>query len=153
MYRKVITELDNYQVILKNISTNIAIILLDQISTEANKIYTKIMQDGTFLRWGDKYELTVTEKLGDTVIVKQFKQLSGGEQMSASIAIRLAMIQRLSNVSLGILDEPSINLDEEKRERLAEVINEFKEICNQLFVVSHDSTFDDYIDYQIDVSK
>ena len=153
VYKKVISEIENYQAILKSISTNIAIILLDQISTEANKIYTKIMQDGTFLRWGDKYELTVTEKLGETVIVKQFKQLSGGEQMSASIAIRLAMIQRLSNVKLGILDEPSINLDEEKRERLAEVINEFKEICNQLFIVSHDSTFDDYIDYQIEVSK
>jgi len=70
-----------------------------------------------------------------------FVNLSGGEQISVAIAIRLALSQEFGNIGLIILDEPTNNLDQYKRQLLAENLPKMVENLTQLFVVTHDDTF------------
>jgi DNA repair protein SbcC/Rad50 len=70
-----------------------------------------------------------------------FINLSGGEQISVAIAIRLALSQEFGNTGLIILDEPTNNLDKDKRQLLAENLPKMVENLTQLFVVTHDDTF------------
>jgi len=70
-----------------------------------------------------------------------FANLSGGEQISVAIAIRLALSQDFGNTGLIILDEPTNNLDQYKRQLLAENLPKMVENLSQLFVVTHDDTF------------
>jgi len=70
-----------------------------------------------------------------------FINLSGGEQISVAIAIRLALSQEFGNTGLIILDEPTNNLDQSKRQLLAENLPKMVENLTQLFVVTHDDTF------------
>ncbi|MDR3001169.1 MAG: AAA family ATPase [Fibromonadaceae bacterium] len=72
-----------------------------------------------------------------------FVNLSGGEQISVAIAIRLALSQIFGKTELIILDEPTNNLDKDKRQLLAENLPRMVENLNQLFVVTHDDTFRD----------
>jgi exonuclease SbcC len=96
------------------------------------------MQDySRYLRWNDDYGLTL--EVGSSV--RQFAQLSGGEQMSAALAVRLAMVRELSNVGLAFFDEPTANLDDVRRETLVQQITTVKGF-GQLFVISHDDTFE-----------
>jgi len=70
-----------------------------------------------------------------------FVNLSGGEQISVAIAIRLALSQEFGNTGLIILDEPTNNLDKDTRQLLAENLPKMVENLTQLFVVTHDDTF------------
>ncbi len=84
-----------------------------------------------------------------------FAQLSGGEQMAAGLAIRLALLQHLSNVRFAFFDEPTQNLDHIRREALAEQIGNIQNIrgFDQIFVISHDDTFSARTDRIIRVTK
>jgi exonuclease SbcC len=84
-----------------------------------------------------------------------FAQLSGGEQMAAALAIRLALLQNLSNIRFAFFDEPTQNLDQVRREALAEQIGNIQNIrgFDQIFVISHDDTFTARTDMVIRVVK
>ena len=61
--------------------------------------------------------------------------------MSAALAIRISMLEILTSLQIGILDEPTVNMDVGRRQRLAEIIENISSLFVQLFVVSHDDTF------------
>jgi exonuclease SbcC len=74
------------------------------------------------------------------------ESLSGGEQVSIAIALRLGMAQLLgtSNLNFIILDEPTMHLDEERRRALVKVLSHLSEIKNssntmQFIIITHDS--------------
>ena len=74
------------------------------------------------------------------------ESLSGGEQVSIAIALRLGMAQLLgtSNLNFIILDEPTMHLDEERRRALVKVLSNLSEIKNssntmQFIIITHDS--------------
>jgi exonuclease SbcC len=67
--------------------------------------------------------------------------LSGGEQMSAALAVRLALVREMSSINVAFFDEPTANLDGVRREALANQIMTVRGF-NQLFVISHDDTFE-----------
>jgi len=74
------------------------------------------------------------------------ESLSGGEQVSIALALRLAMAQLLgtSNLNFIILDEPTMHLDEERRRSLVKVLSQLSEITNasntmQFIIITHDS--------------
>jgi len=74
------------------------------------------------------------------------ESLSGGEQVSIALALRLAMAQLLgtSNLNFIILDEPTMHLDEERRRALVKVLSQLSEITNasntmQFIIITHDS--------------
>ena len=101
------------------------------------------------LKWTEDYGISLEEEGFE----RPFINLSGGEQMAAALSVRLALLKQLSDVRLAFFDEPTTNMDAERRERLAEQISQItrKRTFDQLFVISHDDTFNEYTDNVISV--
>ena len=122
---------------------------IGEISSEANNIYCEIMEDhNASLRWTNDYDINI-ESGGE---VSTFKQLSGGERMSAALSVRLALLKILSNCDFVFLDEPTQNMDEIRRENLSEQITKIKGF-KQVFVISHDDTFNEKYAHVVKIQK
>jgi exonuclease SbcC len=74
------------------------------------------------------------------------ESLSGGEQVSVALALRLGMASLLgaSNLNLMILDEPTTHLDAERKKSLVGVLSQLSDIANsktpmQFIVITHDA--------------
>lgn len=123
--------------------------MVQTISLEANRIYTDIMGDYTMrLQWNEDYSISV-EQGGDA---RSYSQLSGGEKMAAALAVRLALLREMSQIRVAFFDEPTANLDDIRRENLAAQITQITGF-NQLFVISHDDTFERETHHVIRVYK
>jgi DNA repair protein SbcC/Rad50 len=122
---------------------------LYNISLEANQLFREITGEaGRALRWSRDYEILLEEEGHE----RSFQNLSGGEQMAAALSIRLALLTQLSDIRLAFFDEPTINMDAERRERLAQQIGQVKHF-DQLFIISHDDTFEENVDHTIHVER
>jgi len=120
-----------------------------QISSEASNLYGDIMGNHTArLHWSEDYELSLETK----GVTRSFRQLSGGEQMSAALALRLALLRQVSRIDVAFFDEPTAHLDPERRESLADRITQIKGF-SQLFVISHDDTFERAAQSYIRITK
>lgn len=74
------------------------------------------------------------------------ESLSGGEQVSVALALRLGMASLLgaSNLNLMILDEPTTHLDAERKKALVGVLSQLSDITNvgkpmQFIIITHDA--------------
>ncbi len=97
--------------------------------------------------------IQLSEKTRDIVItcysknqILDLESLSGGEQVSIALALRLGMASLLgaSNLNLIILDEPTTHLDAERRRALVGVLSQLSNITNagmpmQFIIITHDS--------------
>ncbi|MBX3282699.1 MAG: SMC family ATPase [Acidobacteria bacterium] len=127
---------------LKEAAPQIARNYVRHVAVEANQLFREITGNGErSLKWNDDYSVSVEEDSYE----RPFVSLSGGEQMSAALAVRLALLKQLTEIRIAFFDEPTTNMDEVRRENLAA---EIRSITNfdQLFVISHDDTFDNYVD-------
>jgi exonuclease SbcC len=123
--------------------------LVYQISQEASAIYADIMDDHVGrLNWSEDYDLSLEIKGR----VRGFRQFSGGEQMSAALALRLALLRKTSNIDVAFFDEPTAHLDLERRDGLADKIMQVKGF-SQVFVISHDDTFERAAHHYIHIVK
>lgn len=122
------------------------------VSIEANQLYREISgrADQT-LKWAEDYGILLEENGYE----RPFQSLSGGEQMSAALSVRLALLKQMTDIRLAFFDEPTTNMDAERRERLAEEISRIaeKQTFDQLFVISHDDTFEGYADHVLTVGE
>ncbi len=115
---------------------------LFSISIEANHLFREITgRHDVTLQWTRDYEITIEEEGRE----RPFLNLSGGEQMAAALAVRMALLKELSEVNIAFFDEPTANMDEERRRNLAQQIGRIKDF-HQLFVISHDDSFEGYTD-------
>lgn len=122
---------------------------LYNISIEANQLFREITGEaGRALRWSRDYEIMLEEEGHE----RSFPNLSGGEQMAAALSIRLALLKQLSDIRLAFFDEPTVNMDAERRERLAQQIGQIRHF-DQLFVISHDDTFEENVDHIVHVKR
>lgn len=141
---------------MRNIFANIPKELSEQfrkyISIYASSIYYLISNESVRIAMLDDYEVILID-LNDETKVKTMKQLSGGEQMSVAIAIRLAMLKQITKIDFYFMDEPTINLDYERRIKLGDVVKDMSKELKQLFVISHDDTFDNITNNTIKVTK
>ncbi len=130
--------LETVRTLLRQSGPYITQALIRQVSAGANQIFGELMQDfSRQLSWSEDYAITL-EVDGAS---RQFMQLSGGEQMSAALALRLALVREISNIDIAFFDEPTVNLDDVRRESLARQIMNIRGF-RQLFVISHDDTFE-----------
>ena len=97
--------------------------------------------------------IQLSEKARDITItchskkeVLDLESLSGGEQVSVALALRLGMAKLLgsSNLNLMILDEPTTHLDAERKKSLVEVLSQLSNISNsempmQFIIITHDA--------------
>jgi exonuclease SbcC len=113
------------------------------ISVEANQLFREVTGEaGRTLRWTSDYEIVVEEGGYE----RSFVNLSGGEQVAAALAVRLALLKQLSDIRVAFFDEPTVNMDAERRENLARQIGQVRHF-DQLFVISHDDTFEETVDH------
>ena len=128
--------------LLRDAGPRVTEILLASVSDSADEIYSDIMgAPGGRLRWAADYDIV----LGRGGLERRFGQLSGGEQMAAALAVRLALLRDLLNLDIAFFDEPTQHLDAERRENLAQQILAVRGF-SQLVVISHDDTFERHID-------
>ena len=123
--------------------------LLADVSEAADEIFGEVLGDRAGrLRWTPDYDI-VLERGGHE---RSFAQLSGGEQMTAALAVRLALLRELLHIEIAFFDEPTQNLDDTRRANLAEQILRVRGF-KQLVVITHDDTFERLLDNVIHVRK
>ena len=130
---------------LKDAAPLVARNYVHHVSLEANQMFREISGNAErTLKWSEDYGIFLEENGYD----RPFLNLSGGEQMAASLAVRLALLKQLTDIRIAFFDEPTTNMDAERRENLAMEIGKIKHF-DQLFVISHDDTFEGYLDHEI----
>ncbi|TVQ07507.1 MAG: SMC family ATPase [Leptolyngbya sp. DLM2.Bin27] len=108
------------------------------VSYQADRLFRELLnRPNVALEWTRDYEIMVQEGPNH----RRFVNLSGGEQMCAALAVRLALLKVLADVDIAFFDEPTTNMDRTRRQGLAEAIGRIKTF-QQLFVISHDDTFE-----------
>ncbi len=134
---------------IRNSGQYVMAALLKKISDTANIIFCDIMGSRQItLTWNEDYEIMLRSGANS----RTFAQLSGGEQMSAALAVRLAILRTLTRSSLAIFDEPTQNMDTERRQNLAGQIRRIRDF-EQIIVISHDDTFEDGLDSIVRLEK
>ncbi|HXG86623.1 MAG TPA: SMC family ATPase [Pyrinomonadaceae bacterium] len=135
---------------LKEAAPRVARNYVYHVSLEANQMFREISGNAErTLKWTEDYGIVLEENGYE----RSFINLSGGEQMAAALSVRLALLKQLSDIRLAFFDEPTTNMDAARRERLAEQISHITErkTFDQLFVISHDDTFEGYVDNVVSV--
>ncbi|MGI8468781.1 MAG: AAA family ATPase [Pyrinomonadaceae bacterium] len=152
---KVAETTDFIRETLKEAAPRVARNYVHYVSLEANQMFREISGNAErTLKWTEDYGIVLEENGHE----RPFINLSGGEQMAAALSVRLALLMQLSDIRIAFFDEPTTNMDAERRENLAEQISRItkkqvagKPIFDQLFVISHDDTFVDYVDYEVSI--
>ncbi|GHO86504.1 AAA family ATPase [Dictyobacter formicarum] len=135
--------------LIKDAAPHVLRAMLADISAEANRIFGEVMGDRRAqLSWRNDYEIILRQQGVD----RSFAQLSGGEQMSAALSVRLALLKKLSTLNIAFFDEPTQNMDELRRMNLAEQIRRVRGF-DQLIVISHDDTFEQGLDSLVRLNK
>ena len=147
--RKYVIELENIQKNVYSIDGPVAKSFrswaLDIISEKASeyleKLNTKIQRISLSQKTRD---VNITCYARSTML--ELESLSGGEQVSIALSLRLGMAHLLgaSNLNFMILDEPTTHLDSERRKALVGVLSQLasirgEEASMQFIIISHDA--------------
>jgi exonuclease SbcC len=125
--------------VFKKAGPRITKLYLQQVNLVADRLFREILNRSSIsLMWEASYDITIQE-MGRAK--RRFKSLSGGEQMAAALSVRLALLKVLGELDIAFFDEPTTNMDQQRRQRLAEAITQIKSF-EQLFVISHDGSFE-----------
>ena len=132
---------------LKEAAPRVARNYVYHVSLEANQMFREITGNAErTLKWAEDYAILLEEDGFE----RPFASLSGGEQMAAALSVRLALLKQLTDIRIAFFDEPTTNMDAERRENLAMQISRITHF-DQLFVISHDDTFEGYVDNVISI--
>jgi DNA repair protein SbcC/Rad50 len=146
--------------VFKNVSAQLSERFREEISLRADRIYRTISEADEELIWGEDYRIILRDLVDQEVRERTDDQLSGGQTMSAVVALRLALLQTIG-ARIAFFDEPTSNLDASRRENLAHAfraIDHGKEEVtehwyDQLFLVSHDVAFTEITDQIIQLGE
>jgi len=142
--------------VFKNVSAQLSERFREEISFRADRIYRNIAESDEELYWGENYQVVLKDLVDGAVRERTDDQLSGGQMMSAVVALRLALLQTIG-ARVAFFDEPTSNLDADRRENLARAFRAIdvgqEEVTehwyDQLFLVSHDVSFTEITDQMI----
>lgn len=139
--------------IFNNVSAQLSERFREEISLRADIIYRNIAETDEELFWGDKYQIVLRDMQDGEIRERTDDQLSGGQIMSAVVALRLALLQTIG-ARVAFFDEPTSNLDAVRRINLAHAFRAIdigqEEVTehwyDQLFLISHDVNFTEITD-------
>ncbi len=139
--------------VFKNVSKQLSERFREQISQRAHSIYRIIAEIDEELYWGENYQIVLRDMVDGEIRERTDDQLSGGQTMSAVVALRLALLQTIG-ARIAFFDEPTSNLDATRRENLAHAFRAIdvgkEEVTehwyDQLFLISHDVAFTEVTD-------
>jgi exonuclease SbcC len=142
--------------VFKNVSAQLSERFREEISLRADRIYRTIAEADEELIWGENYQILLRDMQEGQVRERSDDQLSGGQTMSAVVALRLALLQTIG-ARIAFFDEPTSNLDASRRENLAHSFRAIdvgrEEVTehwyDQLFLISHDVAFTEITDQMI----
>lgn len=142
--------------VFKNVSAQLSERFREEISLRADRIYRTIAEADEELVWGENYQIVLRDMVEGEVRVRSDDQLSGGQMMSAVVALRLALLQTIG-ARIAFFDEPTSNLDAARRENLAHAFRAIdvgrEEVTehwyDQLFLISHDVAFTEVTDQMV----
>jgi exonuclease SbcC len=142
--------------VFKNVSAQLSERFREEISLRADRIYRTIAEADEELIWSDNYQIVLRDMADGAVRERSDDQLSGGQTMSAVVALRLALLQTIG-ARIAFFDEPTSNLDASRRENLAHAFRSIdvgrEEVTehwyDQLFLISHDVAFTEITDQMI----
>ena len=144
--------------VFKNVSAQLSERFREEISLRGDRIYRTIAETDEELYWGDNYQIILRDMQDGNIRERSDDQLSGGQMMSAVVALRLALLQTIG-ARVAFFDEPTSNLDAARRENLAHAFRAIdvgrEEVTehwyDQLFLVSHDVAFTEITDKIIEL--
>ena len=128
-----------------SVATSLRSWALNAISAKASEYLTLLNTKIQRIQLSEKArDITITCYSKKEVL--DLESLSGGEQVSVALALRLGMANLLgaSNLNLMILDEPTTHLDAERKKSLVEVLSQLSNISNsempmQFIIITHDA--------------
>lgn len=134
---------------IQKMALQISKYMLDNISLVATSNFNKITARAERILWTNETYLENGKEKENKYAVylvgenskTAFENLSGGEQVAVAIALRETMAEFFSNSRFIILDEPTNNLDKERKKLLAEYMGEMLNNLDQSIIVTHDNTF------------
>ena len=143
-----ITRLDEIQNNIYNrdgpVATSLRTWALSTISSKASE-YLEMLNTKI-------HRISLTEKIRDISItcysknnIVDIESLSGGEQVSVALSLRLGMAHLLgsSNLNFIILDEPTTHLDSSRRRSLVGVLSQLTDMSKtnptQFIIITHDA--------------
>ena len=146
--------------VFKNVSARLSERFREEISRRADRIYRTIAETDEELLWGENYQVVLRDMEAGVIRERSDDQLSGGQMMSAVVALRLALLQTIG-ARIAFFDEPTSNLDAARRENLARAFRAIdvgrEEVTehwyDQLFLVSHDVAFTEITDQVLELGK
>lgn len=146
--------------VFRNVSSYLSERFREEISRRADRIYRTIAESDEELLWADNYQVVLRDMESGVIRERSDDQLSGGQMMSAVVALRLALLQTIG-ARIAFFDEPTSNLDATRRENLARAFRAIdvgrEEVTehwyDQLFLVSHDVAFTEITDQVVELGK
>ena len=146
--------------VFKNVSAQLSERFREEITLRADRIYRTIAEADEELVWGENYQIVLKDMSDGVIRERSDDQLSGGQTMSAVVALRLALLQTIG-ARIAFFDEPTSNLDASRRENLAHAFRAIdvgrEEVAehwyDQLFLVSHDVAFTEITDQMIQLGE
>jgi DNA repair protein SbcC/Rad50 len=146
--------------VFRNVSGYLSERFREEISRRADRIYRTIAESDEELLWAENYQVVLRDLVDGNLRERSDDQLSGGQMMSAVVALRLALLQTIG-ARIAFFDEPTSNLDAARRENLARAFRAIdvgrEEVTehwyDQLFLVSHDVAFTEITDQIIELGK
>ena len=146
--------------VFKNVSARLSERFREEISRRADRIYRTIAESDEELLWAENYQVVLRDLADGQLRERSDDQLSGGQMMSAVVALRLALLQTIG-ARIAFFDEPTSNLDAARRENLARAFRAIdvgrEEVTehwyDQLFLVSHDVAFTEITDQVLELGK
>jgi DNA repair exonuclease SbcCD ATPase subunit len=130
----------------RSMASPVADLLRARAAREAAGLYEAVARDDGELIWLSGYGLALRRRGR----LFGFASLSRGEQTTAAVAARLALLRQLPGFRLVLLDEPTAWLDAARRQELARALGELARHASawaeQIVVVSHDDAFESVAD-------
>lgn len=135
-----------HQHVVRELARSVGASIVNALSAFAAELYMRIAPEQDLALYWDAQTYAV-ELRGAQGTVRG-RELSGGQLMGVSLAVKLALIKWYSQCRIGFLDEPTTHLDRETRRHLADVIQHLEQLTedgnswfDQLFVISHEESF------------
>jgi exonuclease SbcC len=153
LYLKIVKEyvekLDMIQMNIFNrdgkVATSLRSWALNTISAKSSEYLTSLNTKIQRISLSEKtHDISITCYSKNEML--DLESLSGGEQVSVALALRLGMANLLgaSNLNLMILDEPTTHLDAEHKKSLVSVLSQLSDNTNvgtpmQFIIITHDA--------------
>ena len=140
-YEEKLKMTESFRAKISYMGKEVADYMLKEIEIKATENFREITGRSEEVTWVNNKKESYAVYLKESDKKINFEMLSGGEQVAVALSIRAALASTLSKASFSIFDEPTNNLDEERRKSLADSLNIVLKGIEQSIIVTHDDTF------------